>query len=183
MRFVEDLILSLARKSIEWWMKSRKRLEDYVNLPDELKEKKGVFVTIFNKETDELRGCIGYPYPVYPLGEAVIRAAREATEDPRFEKLKEDELEKIKIEVSILSMPRKVEIDDREKLPELLDKKKGYIIKYGFSSGLFLPQVWKEIEDPIDFLNHLCLKAGLDINCWKDDDVEMYEFDAKIIEE
>lgn len=179
-------ILELARKSIEKWVRERKELKiDMKKFPPELKEKKGVFVTIYRRKNDrkELRGCIGFPYPIMPLAEAVVKAAKEACEDPRFLPLSEKELSKITIEVSVLSEPKKVEIENRARLPERLDRTKGYIIKRGFHSGLFLPQVWEELNDPEEFLANLCFKAGLPPEAWADKDTEIYEFEAEIIEE
>ncbi|HIQ50112.1 MAG TPA: AmmeMemoRadiSam system protein A [Nanoarchaeota archaeon] len=182
----EEYLLKLAKESIEKWVKERKELKiDIEKLPPKLKEKKGVFVTIYKIKNDkkELRGCIGFPYAILPLAEAVIKAAKEACEDPRFPPLSENELKEIVIEISLLSQPKRVEIENRAKLPEKLDKNKGYIIKRGFHSGLFLPQVWKELQDPEEFLANLCFKAGLPPDAWIDKNTEIYEFEAEIIEE
>ncbi len=182
----EEIVIELARKSIEKWVRERKELEvDLEEYPQELKEKKGTFVTIYRKVNGKkhLRGCIGFPYPVLPLAQAIAKAAKEACEDPRFEPLSENELEEISIEVSILSEPQKLEIENRVKLPEILDKNKGYIIKRGFHSGLFLPQVWKELSDPEEFLANLCFKAGLAPDMWLDPETEIYEFEVEVIEE
>lgn len=182
----EKEIIRLARKSIEKWVKERKEMEiDLESLPKELKEKKGVFVTIYKKKngSKELRGCIGFPYPTLPLAQAVVKAAKEACEDPRFLPLSKEELDEITIEVSILSEPKKVEVKNRAQLPENLDKNKGYIIRQGFYSGLFLPQVWEELSNPEEFLTNLCFKAGLPPYAWLDKTTEIYEFSAEIIKE
>ena len=185
MEFKECLV-KLARESIEKWVREGKELKiDIEKLPPELKEKRGVFVTIhkIKNSKKELRGCIGFPYAIMPLAEAVIKAARETCEDPRFPPLSENELKEIAVEISLLSRPKKIEIDNRAKLPEKLEKNKGYIIKRGFNSGLFLPQVWKELQDPEEFLANLCFKAGLPPDAWIDKNTEIYEFEAEIIEE
>ncbi len=182
----EKSVLEIARKAIEEWVRNRNLwLPELDSLEKRFSCPKGVFVTIYKKTSrgKELRGCIGFPYPLYPLGEAVARAAKEACEDPRFPPLSKEELNEIKIEISILSQPKKLEIKNRAKLPEMLDKNKGYIIKRGFASGLFLPQVWKELSDPEEFLANLCFKAGLAPDCWLDPKTEIYEFEAEIIEE
>ncbi len=180
----EKMVLEIAKKSIEEWVRNKNLWEPELSaLEKEFSIPKGVFVTIYKKTSQgkELRGCIGFPYPLYPLGRAVARAAKEACEDPRFPPLSEEELKEIKIEVSILSEPKKLEVKNRAKLPEMLDKSKGYIIKRGFNSGLFLPQVWKELSDPEEFLANLCFKAGLPPDSWLDPKTEIYEFEAKII--
>ena len=186
MKHFEKIVIELARKSIEKWVKEKKELKiDLAKLPEKFKEKKGVFVTIYKvtSQGKELRGCIGFPYPLYPLGIAIVKAAKEACNDPRFPPLSEKELKEIEIEVSILSEPKKVEVKNKAKLPEILDKNKGYIIKRGPYSGLFLPQVWKELKDPETFLANLCFKAGLPLHAWLDEETELYEFEAEIIEE
>ena len=67
-------------------------------------EKKGAFVKLILN--DELRGCKGFAMPIYPLGEAVMRAANGAAfEDSRFEPLDLEELDETEIEISVLSEP------------------------------------------------------------------------------
>ncbi len=184
----KQILIEITRKAIELWVKEGKiYTPELEKLPEFLKEKKGVFVTIYKKHGNEkmLRGCIGFPYPDFPLGLALARAAVEAANDPRFPPLQENELDEITLEISLLSVPKKLEltIEERKRLPELLDKKKGYIIKKGFNSGLFLPQVWEELQDPYEFLANLCFKAGLQADAWMDEDTEIYEFEIEIISE
>lgn len=181
---MKDKILELARKSIEFFVKYGKEYEiDLDSLPNEFKELKGVFVSIY--KDSELRGCIGYPYPIYPLAIAIIKAAKEACRDPRFEPLRKDELDKIKIEVSILSELKRIDnkVKNRKEILNILDKNKGYVIVRGFNVGLFLPQVWKVLPNKKDFIENLCLKAGLNKDCWLDEKTEIYEFEAEIISE
>ena len=183
---IKRILIDLARKSIEKWVREKKLLKiDEKNLPEETKKRKGVFVTIYKISENEkiLRGCIGFPYPVMPLYKAVIHAAKEACQDPRFPALSKEELEEIKIEVSVLSEIKKVEIKDKADLPQILDRNKGYIIKQGYYSGLFLPQVWKEIPDKREFLINLCLKSGLPPHAWLDENTEIYEFTVEIVSE
>jgi len=178
------IIIDIARASIESFVKYGKEMD--INLekfPKELQKLKGVFVSIYKNK--ELRGCIGFPYPTYPLAIAIAKAAKEACRDPRFEPLSEDELKEIKVEVTILGELKRIDnkVKDRKEIPNLLDRNKGYMIVRGFYSGLFLPQVWKIINDKKEFLNNLCLKAGLKKDCWLDEKTEIYEFEAEIISE
>jgi len=180
----KKLILELAKKSIESFVRYKKEyVIDLESLPKEFQELKGVFVSIY--KGNELRGCIGFPYPIYPLAIAIIKAAKEACIDPRFEPLSEKELNKIKVEVTILGELKRIDnkVKNRRELINLLDKNKGYMIVKGFASGLFLPQVWKIIGDKKEFLKNLCFKAGLRENCWLDEKTEIYEFEAEIISE
>jgi AmmeMemoRadiSam system protein A len=178
------LIIEIARKAIETWVRERKvykpRKEE---LTDIFSKKLGVFVTIHRKSDNSLRGCIGFPYPILPLIDALINAAIEATRDPRFPELSEEELSDIKIEVSILSPMEEVYVEKREELPKVMRKDRGYVIKYMGREALFLPQVWKEIEDPEEFLANLCFKAMLPPDTWLDKNCKVYEFSAEIIEE
>ncbi|MBO8131117.1 MAG: AmmeMemoRadiSam system protein B [Candidatus Marinimicrobia bacterium] len=145
------------------------------DVPDKLKEERGAFVTI-NKH-GELRGCIGYVLPVYPLYKTVIEAATGAAlHDPRFKPVSPDELDDIEVEISVLTVPEK--IDDPEKIEV---GKHGLIIKRGFYQGLLLPQVAVEYGwDRETFLEHTCLKAGLPRNAWKDPDTEISIFSAQV---
>lgn len=178
-------LLNTARKAIETFVREGKVIPIPENCPEELKRKKGVFVTIYKKIAgkEHLRGCIGLPYPLKPLIEAVIEAAVSACKDPRFEPLREEELKDIFMEVSVLSKPELIEASG-EKYLEKIKKGDGLIIKKGILSGLFLPQVWKEIPKKEDFLSNLCLKAGLHPDAWKyDKSIEIYRFDAEILKE
>src|SRR5699024_9521687 len=100
----EDEYVSLARKSLEYYVK----YGEYLSLPDDISEellgeKKAVFVTL-NKDGN-LRGCIGTTEPVEEnIAMEIIRNAVSAgTEDFRFSRVEEDELEKIIYSVDILS--------------------------------------------------------------------------------
>lgn len=180
----KEIAIKIARNSIENFVKKRREFEiDLDNLPKIFSELKGVFVSIY--KNDELRGCIGFPFPIYPLAVAISKAAKEACRDPRFEELKEEELKEIKIEISILGEMKRIDNKVKEKIEilNLLDKNKGYMIVKDYYSGLFLPQVWKIIKDKKEFLENLCLKAGLKKDCWLDKDTVIYEFEAKIIKE
>ncbi|MBU5682148.1 MAG: AmmeMemoRadiSam system protein A [Candidatus Aenigmatarchaeota archaeon] len=180
----KKVVLDIAKKSIVNFVKNKKEIEiDLNSLPKQFSELKGVFVSIY--KNNNLRGCIGFPYPIYPLAIAISKAAKEACKDPRFEELKEAELKDIKIEVSILGEMKRIDnkVKNRIDILNILDKNKGYMIVKGFQSALFLPQVWKIIKDKKEFLENLCLKAGLRKDCWLDEETEIYEFEAEIFEE
>lgn len=154
---------------------------DRIKIPDdkELKEKKGCFVTL--TKNGELRGCIGFPYPSMPLGEAIVLAAKSAAfSDPRFPTLGEKEFLDIKIEISILTKPEKVEAK-----PENIEiGKDGLMCEYEGFGGLLLPQVATEYNWSAEqFLRALCKKAGLPLETWKKKGFELWKFSAKIIKE
>lgn len=175
-------LLELARKTIEKFV-NNERIEKPVRYSKTLDEKRGVFCTI--TENGELRGCIGLPYPIKPLVDALIDSAQSACEDPRFERLCKGELNKTKIEISVLTEPKLIKVKKpKQYLEEIRIGKDGLIIQYGPCSGLLLPQVAREYNWSVEeFLNHLCLKAGLLPNKWKSQKARIYRFQAQIFKE
>ncbi|MBU1204163.1 MAG: TIGR00296 family protein [Nanoarchaeota archaeon] len=149
----------------------------------EFPEKRGVFVTL-HKPDGELRGCIGFPNAAYSLGESVTRASRLAAyEDFRFEPLSKDE--EFLVEISVLTEPELIEVRSSD---EYLDKieigKDGLIIKGINGSGLLLPQVASEWKwDVKEFLENLCVKAGLSRGAWREMKNEVYKFQAEVFSE
>lgn len=146
-------------------------------------EKRGVFVTL--TEEGELRGCIGYPYPVLPLGEALHDAAvSAAVRDPRFMPVREDELAAIEFEVTILTPPELLTCSAADRPKNIEVGRHGLIIKDRGMSGLLLPQVATEYGwDAEEFLMHTCIKAGTDRDAWKRDDTALYTFEGQIFSE
>lgn len=123
-------------------------------IPDELKEKHGVFVTLYLDES--LRGCIGIIQPL-PLWKGVIKAARNsAFSDPRFMPLSYEEFNQVRVEISILSRPVKTTLDK-------IRESDGVIVNYKGQQALFLPQVWEQLPNKSLFIKELCHKAGLSI--------------------
>lgn len=181
-------LIKLARTAIEEYLKNGKELEPPQDTPSGLWEKMGVFVTLnrYNVPPQQaLRGCIGFPYPIYPLVKATIKAAiYAAVDDPRFPPLSIEELNKITIEVSVLTPPELVEGPPHERPNRIKVGRDGLIIKKGIYSGLLLPQVpieWNWDEE--EFLSETCWKAGLPPDCWMDKSTEVYRFTAEIFEE
>ncbi|MBU0762735.1 MAG: TIGR00296 family protein [Candidatus Altiarchaeota archaeon] len=157
-------------------------------MPESLKkvfsEKKGTFVTILKNKS--LRGCIGYPEPILKLGLAVERAALSAAfEDPRFWKLQEDELGSITFEVSVLTAPKLVKVNDpREYVKKIKIGRDGLIAERGHNRGLLLPQVPIELRWDVDeFLEHTCAKAGLMPNEHLKPGFSLYSFTAQVYSE
>ncbi len=167
-------LLKLARESIEEEFTKNKP-----ELPEgkQFKQARGVFVTLTCK--NKLRGCIGFPYPNHPINQAVYLAAKSAAfSDPRFPAVKEEELEKLEIEISILTMPQECEAKDVEV------GKDGLICNYLGYQGLLLPQVATENKfDRIRFLECLCNKAGLPNNSWQNKNFKLYMFQCQIFKE
>ncbi|NPA54339.1 MAG: AmmeMemoRadiSam system protein A [Aquificae bacterium] len=178
-------LVFLARKAIEEYL-NKGIIIDLIEVPYESWKKKGAsFVTLENKHTGQLRGCIGSIIPVQPLYKDVIRnAIAAATQDPRFPPVTPEELPDIRVKVSILSFPEPVPYKDPQDLLNKIEPfKDGLILKYGANQGTFLPDVWEEIPDKVQFLSHLCLKAGLPQDCWLTLPVEIYRYRTKVFSE
>jgi uncharacterized protein (TIGR00296 family) len=181
-------LVTLARKAVEEYLNSRKRISASENISEKLLQPCGVFVTINTlKDGDkELRGCIGYPYPTTPLAQAVIESAiSSATQDPRFYPLSLSELDNVVFEVSILTPPQLIEAKKpSEYLTKIVVGKDGLIVEKGMFKGLLLPQVpveWEWNEE--EFLCQCCIKAGLPPDNWLIEGTKVYKFQAIVFEE
>jgi uncharacterized protein (TIGR00296 family) len=155
-------------------------------LPETFSKKGCVFVTLKVHSTDELRGCIGYHQPYFPLKEAVVRAAESAAmDDPRFPPVTADELPLLRIEVSLLTPPEPVSADDPTSLPEMIRVgTDGLIASRESRAGLLLPQVPVEWGwDAREFLSQTCVKAGLPPDAWLDGETAIERFQAEVFEE
>ena len=179
--------VALARETLEAHVKRSplKRKGEDAGL---LAENRGVFVTLSVQEAGEkrLRGCIGYPEPVKPLGEAIRDVTVYASEDPRFPfPVAPEELDNIVVEVSILTLPTDLSAPRREELPtKVRIGKDGLIVSRHFNSGLLLPQVAPEQGwDQDTFLAEACAKAGLPLDAWLDAATRVQTFQAEIFSE
>ena len=172
----------LAREAVRSYIGKKKIIEPE-NLPAVFKEMRGVFVTLH--EDGDLRGCIGYPMPILPLGKAIVDSAINAcSRDPRFPRVREEELGRIEVEVTILTLPE-IYTQPKKKLSELVQiGRDGLIVTRGPYTGLLLPQVAPEWGfDSMEFLSQTCVKAGLPADAWLDEDTEVQHFQAQIFAE
>ena len=176
----KQTLLRLARESMEQAVK-RKALSrlDLQSLTPALREHGASFVTLTIHA--ELRGCIGALEAYQPLAEDVREhAVSAALQDPRFPPVVESELSRIKLDVSRLTAPHLLEYSSSE---DLLKKLKPYvdgvILKNDFRRATFLPQVWKKIPDPVDFLDQLCMKMGVKPNLWRDVQLQVYIYQVE----
>ena len=181
-------LIHLVRNTVIHYLETGKAPKPPKETPKKLFEHCGVFVTISTlmHGEKELRGCIGYPYPTSPLVEAVIDSAvNAATEDPRFEPMSPEELNKVVFEVSVLTPPELVEVKNpKEYLSKIKVGEDGLIVERGPYKGLLLPQVpveWGWCEE--EFLCQCCGKAGLPLDTWLTKDAKIYKFKAIIFEE
>ncbi len=184
------MLINFARENIEHYLKNNKR----IGVPEEIKQKfannYGAFVTLnkFNVGGNPLRGCIGYIEPTYPLYEVVHRVSiSSAIEDPRFRSVRLEEMDDIVIEISILTPPKQIEVNDpKEYLEKIVIGRDGLIAELGARRGLLLPQVPVDHDrnwDVETFLSHTCQKAWLPTDAWKDLSTKIYSFQAILFEE
>lgn len=152
------------------------------DVPASFDRETGVFVTINTHPAEDLRGCIGYPSPIFPLAKAIVRAAEGACEDPRFPRLAVEELDAIVVEVSILTPP---ELLAGKRAKDFVKQVRlgtdGLIVGRGRDRGLLLPQVpvsWK--WDVEEFLAQTCAKAGLPPDAWLEPDTRIWRFQSEI---
>jgi uncharacterized protein (TIGR00296 family) len=182
------LLVQLARKAIQERVGNDSRYVPPEDIREKFPEKCGVFVTINRIKGDkrELRGCIGYPRPLLPLVDAVVDAATAAAiEDPRFNPMKKNELDKILIEVSILTPLELVEVKSPMEYPQKIKVgEDGLVFEWEWGSGLLLPQVPVEYGwNANEFLENLCMKAGATPDSWLKKGIKIYKFNAIIFEE
>jgi AmmeMemoRadiSam system protein A len=170
-------LLKIARSAIACALES-KTLPTLNSQSKAINRRSGVFVTL--RIGEDLRGCIGYIEPLFPLALATQEVAvKAAMEDTRFMPLTQPELDKITIEISVLSP-----------LEELIDTetieigKHGLVIDAGYRRGLLLPQVATEYDwDRRQFLKQISLKAGLPPDAWKRKEVKLFTFTVEKFDE
>ena len=175
--------LKLARAAIEKYLRENNRLKAPDDLPAHFEEKRGVFVTL--NKYENLRGCIGYPYPVFKLKDAIIDAAiSAAVSDPRFPPVTMEEFKDVTIELTILTMPQVLKVKPKD-LPKKIEiGRHGLIVKRGIYQGLLLPQVATEYNwSSEEFLCQTCWKAGLSQDAWLEEDTEVSTFEGQIFKE
>lgn len=181
-----EFLVNLARKAISNYLSENKMINPPEDTPESLNEKLGVFVTLKNYSSEELRGCIGFPEPIEILAKATITSAIEAaTGDPRFPQVTLKELEEdIAVEISVLTIPQEIKTEPKD-IPEHVSiGTDGLIIGRGLQRGLLLPQVAVEWEwDKEEFLANCCLKAGLPPDSWLLKGSKIFTFKATIFRE
>jgi len=171
-------LLALARKSVEQAVGQRKQYEPGASASEALNQDRGAFVTL--SESGQLRGCIGYTSATKPLYLTVRDTATlAALRDPRFPPVSASELPLLEYEISVLSPLRRVMDVHQIKIGQ-----DGLLMKNGDNKGLFLPQVPGEQKWNLQqYLEGTCHKAGMEPNCWKDADTDIFKFTAVVFGE
>jgi len=175
--------VKFARTVVEESVKNKNKSD--TKLGGVFLEKHGAFVTINTYPDHNLRGCIGIPMPVMSLKKAIEEGAESATQDPRFPNLAENELNDVIVEVTVLSPPLEIMVDDpKNYLENIKIGRDGLIVEKGFYKGLLLPQVPIEQKwDKETFLSQTCMKAGLMPDAWFDKDTKIFRFSGQVFYE
>ncbi|MHB8566583.1 MAG: TIGR00296 family protein [Nitrososphaerales archaeon] len=183
-----QLLIGSSRESISTFLGTGKlRIPQRIAEDVRFEEKIGCFVTLRENDHEKtLRGCVGFPQPVLKLFRALPEASiAAATQDPRFPRLQLGELEKVLIEISILSEPRLVSVKSQKELPnEIRIGTDGLMMKWDFGSGLLLPQVATEFGwNAEEFLCNLSVKTGAPPDQWLVPGTQIFRFQAMIFSE
>lgn len=178
-----ELAVRIARDAVD--ARTLGRSMQSFSVPARFREKTGAFVTLNTHPAGELRGCIGYPSPLFPLLKALVRAAEGACQDPRFPPLGSDEADRVVVEVSLLTNPELIEAKKpRDVAKAVTIGVDGLIAAQGAARGLLLPQVPVEWRwDVEEFLSETCMKAGLMPDAWLDGATRVYKFQSEVFAE
>jgi hypothetical protein len=173
-----EIAVRIARSAVEYAV--LRKPKPMIRTPPVFTEKRGVFVTLNKNRL--LRGCIGFPYPVMPLGDAIEHVAvAAAMEDPRFPQVSKDEVPELELEVTVLTVPEPLAGDPADRPQRVEIGRHGLIVRGFGTSGLLLPQVATEYNwDARTFLDHTCEKAGLPHRCWTYGNVDVLTFEGQI---
>jgi AmmeMemoRadiSam system protein A len=161
-----QLMLGLAREALaSSFDKTVPRPPDPV--PPGLTETRACFVTL--TKHGALRGCVGSLAPHAPLYETIVEIARKAAfRDPRFPPVDSREVADLKIEISVLNEAQPLQFQSPEELLNLLrPNEDGVLLEIDGRVAMFLPQVWKQIPDKVQFLDRLAEKAGYPPAAWR----------------
>ena len=177
-------LLRVARESIERAVCSgmsrvSRSKPDLRDAPPATRSKMGAFVTLNDKATGALRGCIGEILPTRSLVDAVAeRAVDSALHDPRFMPVTERELGNLRVEVSALTPPKPV-----SSWRDIVLGRDGMTLEKGGAFAVFLPQVAPEQGWDLETtLSCLSQKAGLSADAWRDG-AKFETFQAEVFHE
>ncbi|MBM3856381.1 MAG: AmmeMemoRadiSam system protein A [Verrucomicrobia bacterium] len=178
-------LMMLARVTLEEFVK-RGQLPSVeslgIPLSTVLQEPCGAFVTLYLIQGTEkmLRGCIGTIRPVQPLYQAIIQnTVAAAARDPRFSRVREEELSDIALEINILTLPKKIASYEQIQLG-----RDGIIFHLGNAQSVFLPSVPLTFHwDLRQTLSQLALKAGFPATAWEAAEAWFEIFESEMMQE
>lgn len=143
---------------------------------------RAVFVTL--KKDGDLRGCIGSLTQLEPIHESVrSNAIRAALRDARFSPVSGEELDKLHYSISVLTFPAKVNAEPARFAEILQPHRDGVILTIDGRQSTFLPEVWEQIPDRVEFLDQLCRKQGSLPGSWNSSGAVMHTYTAFVMHE
>lgn len=166
----QQTCLQVARDSIMHGLQHGSPLDVVtINYAPNLQQHLACFVTLHKH--GQLRGCIGALEAYQPLiNDVAEHAYAAAFQDPRFTTLQQNEYEQITIDISVLGKPEPMHFENEaDLLNQIRPGVDGLIMEHGYNRGTFLPSVWEQLPEAIEFLKHLKNKAGLPMDWWSDD--------------
>jgi len=175
------LLVELARRTVEAAVRGRELPEvELAAWPAKMAAPRACFVTL--NKSGQLRGCVGHLVPQEPLVRAVSQnAVAAALKDTRFQPVTPAELDRIEIEISVLTIPRRLEFQSPEDLlAKLRPRVDGVILQVGRRLATYLPQVWEKIPDKETFMSELAEKAGLPPSAWKSPEAVVLTYQAEV---
>lgn len=183
----KEYLINLARQTLYWYLKdSTIPKPDENTLNENLRQKRACFVTL-NKRRSGLRGCMGLFERQRALYENVIdRTIAAATGDPRFPKVKYDELNDIKVEISVLTEPKELRFDSpKDLLAKLRPLEDGVILRTRYGASTYLPQVWKQLPNKEEFMSRLSEKQLAPPDIWRTDykNIKVWTYQAIVFGE
>jgi AmmeMemoRadiSam system protein A/AmmeMemoRadiSam system protein B len=176
-----EIALRIARTALEYYLE-RDHIPDAreLGVPSSgaMREPHAAFVTL--KKEGALRGCIGHILPVEPLWRSIRdNAIAAAVKDKRFSPVAADELDDLKLEISVLPRPSPVAGPE-----EFEVGRHGVVLRAKGRSAVFLPKVALEQGwDRTTTLSHLARKAGLTVDVWRTPAAELSVFEAQVFAE
>ena len=162
-----DVLFQLADLGVRKGLAGRPApVVDPASLDPALRRPTGAFVTL--EVAGELNGCIGTVEPVEPVGAAVPRLAWAAAfNDPRLPALTAAEYPETEIKLSLMSPLEEIRApSEADVLGALRPGVDGLVIRHGRATATFLPAVWAKVANPVEFLHHLEMKAGMRPGHW-----------------
>ena len=191
MGYSGEYLVKIARRAIETFLEDNYKLKPPKDVPEDLLNESGVFVTLHHLEQNQelsLRGCIGR---IESRGGTLIQSTIDsaidaAFHDPRFIQVNKSEMSNITIEVTILTIPQKIDAEKPQDYFKIIEiGRHGLIAERGpYQRGLLLPQVPVEQKWDIgQYLAFVCQKAGLSTNAWKDLKTTILSFEGIIYSE
>ena len=176
----QQTLLRMAREAMTFRVKGEALPPlDVSSLTERLRADGASFVTLTMR--GELRGCVGALEAYQPLAEDVREhAVAAALEDPRFPPVSERDLRAIQLEISRLTRPHPLEHKDAaELLSKLKPRVDGVILRDDMRRATFLPQVWKKIPQPDEFMDNLCYKVGANYDLWRKKHLEVLTYQVE----